>query len=56
MPDNAETIGSFTFAVAFAGDADERFEQRSETLTAWLLARWQAQRKEAAHADDGHGG
>lgn len=56
MPNNAETIGSFTFVVAFAGESNERFEQRAETLTAWLLARWQARRKEAEYADDGHGG
>lgn len=47
MPDNAETIGSLTFAVAFAAGDDERFLRRAETLAEWLLTRWQAGCKEA---------
>jgi|GEM_PF-3028151 len=52
MDDSTEAIGSFTFAVEFREperEARERFERRAETLTAWLLAQWQKQRKEVDH-------
>ncbi len=47
-------IGKFTFNVATApdeeqGQRDERWAQRTDALTAWLLAQWQReQRRQAA--------
>jgi hypothetical protein len=53
MP-NTETIGKFTFSVAFgepAPEARSRFERRVDALTAWLLAQWRKQHQEGRHGD-----
>jgi hypothetical protein len=52
MSDDTETVGAFTFSVAFRepeAEARERFERRAETLAAWLLSQWQKQHKEVQH-------
>lgn len=51
---NTETVGAFTFTVAFhepAPEAQERYDRRADTLAAWLLAQWLKARKEVSHAD-----
>ncbi len=59
MANSTDTVGAFTFIVAFrepAPEAQERYDQRADTLAAWLLARWQKEREEASHADHCHAG
>lgn len=54
MSDTSESVGAFTFSVAFrepAPEARERFDQRAETLAAWLLAQWLRSRKEVGNDD-----
>lgn len=46
-----ERIGAFEMQVELADPtpaSEQRWDQRRETLAAWLLAEWQRDRKEAA--------
>jgi hypothetical protein len=48
--DATECVGGFEMRVTIAEpspEAAERWEQRIEALTAWLLTEWQRQQKEA---------
>ncbi len=54
MSDTTETIGAFTFSVACrepAPEARQRFDQRAETLAAWLVAQWLRSQKEVSNDD-----
>ncbi|MCA9208138.1 MAG: hypothetical protein KDA55_07265 [Planctomycetales bacterium] len=56
MPDKTQRIGKFDVRIEFCEpqpDTQARSERRVETLTAWLLAQWQAERKEPEHAGTG---
>jgi len=56
MPDKTERIGKFDLRVEFCSPQSEsqaRSDRRVETLTVWLLAQWQAERKEPEHANAG---
>lgn len=51
-PDSTHRIGAFAVAIGFdkpSTEAKARFDRRAETLTAWLLARWEAEHGEDAH-------
>ena len=48
-----ERVGKFEFTVEFAEPSPQsrrRWDRRSDALTAWLLAEWRRQRKEALSA------
>ncbi len=53
MPEMAERVGKYDVRLAFTTPAEnEDYRQRrAEALTAWLLAQWEAQRKEDEHGD-----
>ena len=49
--DATERVGKFEMRVQFGrptGEASERWNQRVEVLTAWLLAEWRREHGEAA--------
>jgi hypothetical protein len=53
MSETTERVGQYDVSVAFcapAKDEDHR-QRRVEALAAWLLAQWEAQRKENEHGD-----
>lgn len=54
MPETTtERVGQYDVSVDFcppAGNVDHR-QRRIEALAVWLLAQWEAQRKEVEHAD-----
>ncbi len=50
----AERAGKFDLSVATCAHTPEsaaRWERRVETLTAWLLAQWQARQQEGEHVE-----
>ena len=54
MSELMERIGQYDVSVRCAPPASESpptTNQRIEALTAWLLARWQAEQKESEHGD-----
>lgn len=53
-PRNPKTlrVGQFDVKVYFSlptPEAKARYDRRSDTLTAWLINRWEAERREAEH-------
>ncbi len=54
MPETKEQIGKYSASVAWCTPAnpEENRRRRIDALTAWLLAQWESQRKEAEHDDD----
>lgn len=55
MSDVRERIGQYDVSVRCApppsSESPPTQNQRSEALTAWLLARWHAEQKESEHGD-----
>ena len=47
-------MGQYDVRVGFSPPTPEmkaRYDRRIDTLTAWLLNRWEAERREVEHAD-----
>lgn len=53
MPETTERVGNYDVRVAFcAPQENEDYRQRRvDALAAWLLAQWEAKRKEGEHAN-----
>lgn len=51
---STQRMGQYEVRVGFAPptpEAKARYDRRIDTLTAWLLNRWEAERREVEHAD-----